>query len=95
MSLIDIVTFGVSSIIMVVLSTSRFHVKNNCCSYENNEHNLDISKLNKDDDDIVSEVEDEVMPVDTYRTQIPPPPPKVPAIPILPLGRCNLQSLKK
>ena len=95
MSLIDILTFGVSSIVMVVLAKSRFHIRSNCCSYSYNEHNLDISKLNKEDDDLVSEIDDEVMAVDTFRTTIPPPPPKIPKIKLPLPTYVNLQSIKK
>jgi hypothetical protein len=60
MSLIDEIGLGVSSIIKIIVSKSRFHIRNTCCSYSYNEHNIDISKLNADDD---SDFDD--LPVDS------------------------------
>ena len=48
MAIFDIISIGVSSIIMVVLSKSRLHFKNDCCSCSYNENNIDLSKLQKE-----------------------------------------------
>jgi hypothetical protein len=94
MSLIDIIGLGVSSIIMVVLSKSRFHIRNGCCSYSYNEHNVDISKLNAEDKENDSDDYDD-LPDDSFRTLPPPNPSKIHKIP-LPLPTCvNLQTMKK
>ena len=61
MSLIDVIGLGVSSILMIIFSKSRFHIRNGCCSYSYNEHNIDISKINGDDND--SDFDD--LPVDS------------------------------
>ena len=61
MSLIDIIGLGVSSIIMIYLSKSRFHIRNSCCSYSYNEHDIDISKLNTEGND--SDYDD--LPIDS------------------------------
>ena len=71
MSLIDVIGLGVSSILMIILSKSRFHIRNGCCSYSYNEHNIDISKLSADDND--SDFDD--LPVDSedsLKTRVPP-----------------------
>ena len=92
MSLIDIIGFGVSSIIMVVLSKSRMHMRSRCWGYTyNDHHNVDISKLNEEkENESVSDVDDEDLPIDSFKTLPPPPPPKIPA---LPLSRMNLNPL--
>ena len=69
MSIIDVIGLGVSSIIMIILSKSRFHIRNGCCSYSYNEHNIDISKLNVDDND--SDFDD-IDSEDNLKTRIPP-----------------------
>ena len=53
MAIFDIISIGVSSIIMVVLSKSRLHFKNDCVSCSYNEYNIDLSKINeeKENDD--------------------------------------------
>ena len=71
MSLIDVIGLGVSSILMIILSKSRFHIRNGCCSYSYNEPNIDISELNADDND--SDLDD--LPVDSedsLKTRVPP-----------------------
>ena len=60
-SLIDVIGLGVSSILMIILSKSRFHIRNTCCSYSYNEHDIDISKLNTEDND--SDYDD--LPIDS------------------------------
>ena len=70
MSIIDLIGLGVSSVVMVVLSKSRFHCKSNCCSYTYNEHQIDISKLNDERDEMEDEFNDR--PIDSYKT-LPPP----------------------
>ena len=70
MSLIDVIGLGVSSILMIILSKSRFHTRNVFCSYSYNEHNIDISKLNVDND---SDFDD--LPIDSedsLKTRVPP-----------------------
>ena len=92
MSLIDIIGLGVSSIIMVVLSKSRFHIRNGCCSYSYNEHNVDISKLNAEDKEHDSDDDDD-LPDDSFRTVAPLNAPKITKIP-LPLPTCvNLRTM--
>ena len=71
MSLIDIIGLGVSSIIMIIWSKRRFHIRNTCCSYSYNEHDIDISKLNTEDND--SDYDD--LPIDSedsLKTRAPP-----------------------
>ena len=93
MTLIDIIGLGVSSIIMVVLSKSKLHMKSHCCSYAYNDHNnVDISKLNEEKENNSDDEPYDDLPVDSFRTQMPPVAPKIPA---LPLSRMNLQTLKK
>ena len=93
MTLIDILGLGISSIIMVVLSKSRLHMKSHCCSYAYNDHNnVDISKLNEEKENSSEDEQYDDLPVDSFKTLPPPPPPKIPA---LPLSRMNLQTLKK
>jgi hypothetical protein len=84
MSLIDIVSIGISSVVMVILSKSRFHCKNECMSYSYT-INLDI---NHDDDEV--EV-DESMSVDTFKTLPPPVKPKIQPLPTY----VNFQTMKK
>ena len=70
MSLIDVIGLGVSSILMIILSKSRFHIRNWCCSYSYNEHHIDISKLNVDND-----FDFDDLPVDSedsLKTRVPP-----------------------
>ena len=73
MGLVEIISLGISSVIMIIVSKSRLHVKNQCMSCSYNEHNIDLSKLNdeKTDDD---HDEDDV-PADSFMTSPPPPPP--------------------
>ncbi len=87
MSLIDIVSIGVSSVVMVILSKSRFHCKNQCMSYSYNEHNFNLD-LNNDDDEV--EVDDK-MSVDTFKTLPPPIKPKIQPLPTY----VNLQTMNK
>ena len=78
MGLVEIISLGISSVIMIIVSKSRLHLKNQCMSCSYNEHNIDLSKLNdeKSDDD-----EDDV-PVDSFMTLPPPPPPPRHSIPL-------------
>ena len=86
MSLIDIVSIGVSSVVMVILSKSRFHCKNDCLSYSYNEHNINLD-IKHDDDEV--EVDDK-MSVDTFKTLPPPVKPKIQPLPTY----VNLQTMK-
>ena len=80
MGLVEIISLGISSVIMIIVSKSRLHVKNQCMSCSYNEHNIDLSKLNdeKTDDD---HDEDDV-PADSFMTLPPPPPPPRHSIPL-------------
>ena len=76
MAIFDILSIGISSIIMVVLSKSRLHFKNDCLSCSYNEYNIDLSKINeeKENDDEDEKYDD--LPEDSCKTIVPPPPPK-------------------
>ena len=78
MGLVEIISLGISSVIMIIVSKSRLHVKNQCMSCSYNEHNIDLSKLNdeKSDDD------DDDVPVDSFMTLPPPPQPPRHSIPL-------------
>ena len=78
MGLVEIVSIGISSVIMIIVSKTRLHLKNQCMSCSYNEHNIDLSKLNdeKSDDD------DDDVPVDSFMTLPPPPPPPRHSIPL-------------
>ena len=87
MSLIDIVSIGISSDVMVILSKSRFHCKNQCMSYTYNDNNINLD-INNDDDEV--EVDDN-MSVDTFKTLLPPIKPEILPLPTY----VNLQTMKK
>ena len=62
--LMELVSLGVSSIVMVILSKSRLHLRQNWCSCSYNEHNLDLSKINEEKE---SDEEYDV-PLDSFQT---------------------------
>ena len=76
MAIFDIISIGVSSIVMVVLSKSRLHLKNDCMSCSYNEHTIDLSKLQeeKENDDEDEKYDD--LPQDSFKTLPPPLAPK-------------------
>ena len=76
MAIFDILSIGISSIIMVVLSKSRLHFKNDCVSCSYNEYNIDLSKINeeKENDDEDEKYDD--LHEDSFKTIVPPPHPK-------------------
>ena len=75
MSLIDVIGLGVSSILLIILSKNRFHIRNGCCSYSYNEHVIDKSKLSADDidsdyDDLPIDSEDNFEKMMIFTTKI-------------------------
>ena len=75
MGLVEIVSIGISSVIMIIVSKTRLHLKNQCMSCSYNEHNIDLSKLNDEKSD--DEHDDDDVPVDSFMTLPPPPPPLI------------------
>ena len=80
MGLVEIISLGISNVIMIIVSKSRLHVKNQCMSCSYTELNIDLSKLNdeKTDDDN----DDDDVPADSFMTLPPPPPPPRHSIPL-------------
>jgi hypothetical protein len=66
MAIFDIISIGVSSIIMVILSKSRLHFENDCCSCSYNEHRIDLSKLQEEKENDDEGYDD--LPVDSFKT---------------------------
>ena len=93
MGFIELISLGLSSVVMVVLSKSRLHCKSSCMSCSYNEHNIDLSKLNEEPQD--TDEEDERyndLPMDSFKTLPPPPPhvhPKVPLQTVRDLSKVN------
>ena len=76
MAISEIISIGVSSIIMIVLSKSRLHFKNDCVSCSYNEYNIDLSKINEEkENDDEDEKYDDLLE-DSFKTLPPPPVPK-------------------
>ena len=69
MGIVEIISLGISSVIMIIVSKTRLHLKNRCMSCSYNEHNIDLSKFDDEKTD------DEDIPVDSFMTLPPPPPP--------------------
>jgi hypothetical protein len=91
MGLIDLIGIGLSSIVMVVLSKTRLHCKNNCYSCSYNEHNIDLGTSN---DESKNENDDEHIDIiESYKTL--PPPIYDPLKHQTPLGVQNLKTLQK
>ena len=44
MGLVEIISLGISNVIMIIVSKSRLHVKNQCMSCNYNEHNIDFTR---------------------------------------------------
>ena len=85
MGLIEIISLGVSSVVMVILSKSRLHWKSSCASCSYNEHNIDLSKLHDADDaDDAADDRYDDLPLDSFKTL---PPPPAPLYPKISLGR--------
>ena len=80
MGLVEIVSLGISSVIMIIVSKTRLHLKNQCMSCSYNEHNIDLSKLNDEKTD--DEHDDDDVPADSFMTLPPPPPPPRHSIPL-------------
>ena len=91
MAIFDILSIGISSVIMVVLSKSRLYFKNDCVSCSYNEYNIDLSKINeeKENDDEDEKYDD--LPEDSFKTLPPPLCPKYKE----PICRYDLRTLNK
>ena len=76
MGLVEIISLGMSSVIMIIVSKTRLHLKSQCASCSYNEHNIDLDLSENHDDD------DSVEPVDSFRTLPPLPPPVKYSIPL-------------
>ena len=70
MGLVENISLGISNVVMIIVSKTRLHLKNQCMSCNYNEHNIDLSKLNDEKTN-----DDEDIPVDSFMTLPPPPPP--------------------
>ena len=62
----------------MILAKTRLVMTSDCCSMCYNDHNIDVHKLHRNDDE--KEVDDEEkyddVPMDSSKTLPPPPPPK-------------------
>ena len=75
MAISEIISIGVSSIIMIILSKSRLVMTTSCCSMSYNDHNIDLSKINEEKDDEDEDEKYDDVPMDSFKT-LPPPVPK-------------------
>ena len=78
MAIFDIIGFGLSSLALMILAKTRLVMTSDCCSMSYNDHNIDVHKLHRNDDE--KEVGDDEkyddLPEDSFKTIVPPPPPK-------------------
>ena len=70
MGLVETISQGISSVIMMIVIKTQLHLKNTCMSCNYNEHSIDLSKLNDEKSDDYEDI-----PVDSFMTLPPPPPP--------------------
>ena len=92
MAIMELVYLGISSVLMVVLSKTRLHLRGSCASCSYNEHNVDISSLNEERADCVSEDD---LPMDSFQTLPPPPAPVFRSAAKHPLPACyDLRRIK-
>ena len=78
MAIFDIIGFGLSSLALMILAKTRLVMTSDCCSMSYNDHNIDVHKLHRNDDE--KEIDDDEsyndLPFDNFKTTIPPVAPK-------------------
>ena len=95
MGLIELLSLGISSIIMVVLSKTRMHCKSSCSSCSYNEHNIDLADLTSAGEEKADCVSDDELHMDSFATLPPPPAPVFRSAQKIPLPvNHNLRNLK-
>ena len=75
MGLVESLGLGISSVIMVIVSNTRLHLKNQCMSCSYNEHNIDLNVAKSYDEKTDDDHDDDDVPADSFMTLPPPPPP--------------------
>lgn len=85
--ILEIIGMGVTSVVTIILSKTRLHLRNDCISCSYNEHQIDLNKLDKVDE----EHSDNELPLDSFKTLPPPATPRTRAsLPIM-----DLRTLKR
>ena len=78
MAIFDIIGFGLSSLALMILAKTRLVMTSDCCSMSYNDHNIDVHKLHRNDDE--KEVDEDEkyddLPEDSFKTLPPPLAPK-------------------
>jgi hypothetical protein len=85
MGFIEFVSLGVSSVVMIILSKTRLHSRTNCFSCSYNEHAIDLSqKQDEQDNNRIDEEdeEEEEERISSIRTLPPPPAPTMRPLPV-------------
>ncbi len=82
MGFIEFVSLGVSSVVMIILSKTRLHTRNTCFSCSYNEHAIDLTQKQDEQEKTIDEEEEEEESIMSAKTLPPPPPPTMRPLPV-------------